>query len=126
MVMTRAIFDDQETPFRRLSGRGHGFPLYHERELPPTHNLYPPSRMAHLGGHESRNGDQVSENDSNSRPRSRIPVAVRLQIYVNSSFSHTDAISSVEDVASARFGVVGIKADRVQIARVLDTSSAYS
>ena len=42
------------------------------------------------------------------------------------AFSRTDAISSVDDVASARSGVVGIKADRVQIARVLETSSAYS
>ncbi len=81
--MTRAIFDDQETPLRRLSGRGHGFPLYHERELPLAHGLYPPSRMAHLGSHDNRNGEQVSENDSGSRPRSRIPVAVRLRIYVN-------------------------------------------
>ena len=42
------------------------------------------------------------------------------------AFSRTDAISSVEDVESARSGVVGIKADRVQIARALVTSSAYS
>jgi hypothetical protein len=82
MVMTRAIFDDEEAPFRRLNGRGHGYPLSHDRELPPAHGVYPASRLSHLGGHESRNGDQGSENDSNSRPRSRIPVAVSDRAYL--------------------------------------------
>lgn len=79
--MTRAIFDDEDAPFRRMSARGHGYPLIHDRELPPAHGLYPP-RVLHLGNHDNRNSDQGSENDLNARPRSRIPVAVSHIVYI--------------------------------------------
>jgi len=84
--MTRAIFDDQEAPFRRLNGRGHGYSLGHDRDLPPAHSMYSPSRVSHLGNDENRHGDQVLENDTGARTRSRIPVAVRYWTYRTHDF----------------------------------------
>lgn len=80
---------------RRYNSRGgNAYPLSDERELPPSlrHDIYTTSRGQHLPPHESRNSDRRSpENDSATRPRSRIPVAVSyflLRIRSDTEFNH--------------------------------------
>ncbi len=65
-------YEEEESHLRRFS-RGHGY----DRELPPAggHGVYPGAR-AHHPSSELSNGEQSSENETNPRPRSRIPVAV--------------------------------------------------
>ncbi|TVY37203.1 putative transcriptional regulatory protein [Lachnellula occidentalis] len=71
-MVTRAYFDDDELSFRRESSRGHGYPL--SRELPPAPSPYNTAREHHLSNHETRSANGA-EQENNSRPRSRIPVA---------------------------------------------------
>ena len=74
-MVTRPYFaDDDEPPFHRRNSRGHEFPLSHDRGLPLDPYNGP---RDHLPSHDSRRGNRAPEPDSNSRPRSRIPVAVR-------------------------------------------------
>lgn len=72
-MVTRAYFDD-ELAFRRDSSRGHGYPL--SRELPPAPSPYNTAREHHLSNHETRSINGAGDLENNSRPRSRIPVAV--------------------------------------------------
>jgi hypothetical protein len=64
--------DDEEPSFRRYNSRGQGYPLSHDRELPSGPYSGPRDL---LSNHDSRGGNHAPEPD-NSRPRSRIPVAV--------------------------------------------------
>lgn len=77
--LARSYYDDEEMGLRRYSRHaGHGFALGHERELP--HGRYEGhSGRDHLSAshHESRGGSHAPDPD-NTRPRSRIPVAVSL------------------------------------------------
>jgi len=84
--MARAYFENEEGYPRRFSGRGHGYPLSHERDLPPApgHGVYPAARNMQLSHHENRHVDHPQD-DSNGRPRSRIPVAVSKQMLVDNS-----------------------------------------
>ncbi|PVH89314.1 hypothetical protein DL98DRAFT_565394 [Cadophora sp. DSE1049] len=65
------------TSFRRYSARGHDYPISHDREFPTvaSHGVFPGARNHHPSPHEPRTVGQSPESDSNSRPRSRIPVA---------------------------------------------------
>ncbi|KAF4626871.1 hypothetical protein G7Y89_g11289 [Cudoniella acicularis] len=76
MVATRPYYDDEEPSFRRYSQHrgGHGYPISHDRELPPAPGPYHGPRE-HISAHETRNGHHSSDQDNNARPRSRIPVA---------------------------------------------------
>ncbi|KAL5321619.1 hypothetical protein ACEPPN_009579 [Leptodophora sp. 'Broadleaf-Isolate-01'] len=69
--------DDGDATFRRSGPRGHGYPLSHDREFPTvaSHGVYPGARSHHPSPHEPRTVGQSPESDSNSRTRSRIPVA---------------------------------------------------
>ncbi|KAK2625770.1 hypothetical protein QTJ16_005082 [Diplocarpon rosae] len=69
--------EDEETTFRRYSSRGHGYPLSHDREYnsASNHAVYAGSRNHHPSSNEPRTIERSPESDSNSRPRSRIPVA---------------------------------------------------
>src|ERR1700712_3396069 len=69
-------FDDEEPSFhRRFNGRGHGFPIAHDRDLPSRPSLGPYG--GHRLSHDSRSSGQNSEQDQiSSNPRRRIPVAV--------------------------------------------------
>lgn len=73
-----AFQGDDEAPFHRYSNRGHVFAHGHDREYPsvPNHALYSGPRNHHPSPQEPRTVSHSPENDSNSRPRSRIPVAV--------------------------------------------------
>ncbi|KAG0653081.1 putative transcriptional regulatory [Hyphodiscus hymeniophilus] len=64
MVTRGTYFDEDDYSARRYSNRGHGYPLNHERDqpLPPTQHT-PYSRQ------------NSPEQDMNSAPRRRIPVA---------------------------------------------------
>jgi hypothetical protein len=79
-MVGRAYFTQEEEmpPLHHFSSRG-GYPSSHDRELPSSlgHDVYRSSRAQHLSSHDSRSSNQrLTENDSSSRPRSRIPVAV--------------------------------------------------
>jgi hypothetical protein len=99
--MTRGYFDDEEPSFRRYSSRGHGYPLSHDRELPPaaSHGGYGGPRNHQLSTHERRNGESQPDQDSNSRPRSRIPVAVSSQLV---ALNHADGVLAVRSLSKAQ------------------------
>jgi hypothetical protein len=82
MVQVNRYFDEEEPAFRRYNGRGHGYPLSHDRELTsgPNHGPYGGHYQHHQqSAHDGRAGGQSPEQDSNnSNPRRRIPVAVSL------------------------------------------------
>jgi len=69
-------YDDEEPSFhRRYNGRGHGYPITHDRDLPSRPSLGPYG--GHRISHDSRSSGQNSEQDQiSSNPRRRIPVAV--------------------------------------------------
>ncbi len=100
-MVTRAYFDDEEPPFHRYSSRGHGYPLSHDRELPPAagHGGYGGPRNHQLSTHE-RNGDSPPDQDSNSRRRSRIPVAVCSQLLI--ILKGADGIPAVRPLSKAQ------------------------
>ncbi|KAH7399968.1 hypothetical protein BKA64DRAFT_707652 [Cadophora sp. MPI-SDFR-AT-0126] len=72
-------YQDEEdtTCFRRYSARGHGYPISQDRDYSTISNqgAFPGARNQHPSPHEPRTTRQSPEGDSNSRPRSRIPVA---------------------------------------------------
>ena len=80
-MVTRAYFDHDGQTFRRDSSRGHGYPLSHDRDLPPAPSPYNTAREHHLSNHETRSSNSAADQENhNSRPRSRIPVAVSRSI----------------------------------------------
>ncbi|TVY35084.1 hypothetical protein LSUB1_G006245 [Lachnellula subtilissima] len=74
-MVTRAYFENDGQTFRRDSSRGHGYPLSHDRDLPPAPSPYNTAREHHLSNNETRSGNSAADQENNSRPRSRIPVA---------------------------------------------------
>ena len=80
MVQVHRYFDEEETAFRRYSGRGHGYPISHDRELPsgPSHGPYGGHHRHHQqSAHDNRAGGQSPEQEANNaNTRRRIPVAV--------------------------------------------------
>ncbi|KAK0104054.1 hypothetical protein ONS96_005157 [Cadophora gregata f. sp. sojae] len=69
--------EEDTTSFRRFNTRGPSYPISHDREFPAvaSHGVFPGARSHHPSPHESRTVGQSPESESNSRPRSRIPVA---------------------------------------------------
>jgi hypothetical protein len=81
-MVTRAYYENEEPVYGRHGGRGHGYPLNHDRDLPTSNGPYGGSRNHHLSLQESRSNGQVSDQDSVfSHPRRRIPVAVCFTLY---------------------------------------------
>jgi len=75
--MVTRYFNDEVHEFRRdrFNGRGHGYPLSHDRDLSSGPNQGP------YGGHirasiDGRNGQSPEVESNSSLPRRRIPVAV--------------------------------------------------
>lgn len=101
---------DDSTSFRRFNSHGHGYPLSHDREHYSTagHAIHPAGRIHQVAAHEPRTAGLSPESDSNSRPRSRIPVAVRSKFPLISQICN-DRNNSVVDAESARSDAVAIK-----------------
>jgi hypothetical protein len=97
--------DDEEPSFRRYNSRGQGYPLSHDREL-PSGSYGGPRDL--LSNHDSRGGKHAPEPDHNSRPRSRIPVAVSTRIFYRRSQTNTRStvrsMSKTQDQMQWGFG----------------------
>jgi hypothetical protein len=102
MVATRPPFyaDEEEPSFRRYNSRGQGYSLSHDRELPSA----PYNNRDLLSNHDSRGGNHAPESDNNSRPRSRIPVAVSAASLSKLCLKSDN--DSVDDVESERSDAV--------------------
>jgi hypothetical protein len=76
-MVTRAYYENEEPAYGRYGGRGHGYPLNHDRDLPTSNGPYAGSRNHHSSLNQPRNNGQSPDQESiSSHPRRRIPVAV--------------------------------------------------
>jgi hypothetical protein len=76
-MVTRAYYESEEPVYGRYNGRGHGYPLNHDRDLPTSNGPYGGPRNHQLSMNEARNTGQSPDQESgSSHPRRRIPVAV--------------------------------------------------
>jgi hypothetical protein len=76
-MVTRAYYENQEPVYGHHGGRGYGYPLSHDRDLPASSGPYGGSRNHQLSLQESHASSKAPDRDSaSSHPRRRIPVAV--------------------------------------------------
>jgi len=116
-------YEDDGPSFCRDNTRGHGYPLSHDRDLPPAplHISYE-TRRALNSNHDIRVPENHSDQDTNARPRSRIPVAVSLNKITPFSISLTTNFSAA-DAVNARYDAAATMEDHVPTAKAPATSS---